>query len=439
MKRMKVLALLTLVMVLSAGRVFGEAETGKEAAAVAWNVKAISAPAYETATAHDPKFEDTALWPVDVKMADYFKQEWPKARVLTWANPGQGAKDGWEAKYWLEDGKPATTPFDADTDLVFPESAKDFYWVSITAGRKYQPANYRHLTIGKRAGIIGHFSAGGNVWIKAGASVQYLDSMVGGKNTFVRNDNGDMRLVDHFFINKTPTASVEMIGKYSSDDNWRVNSGMLIVGPDSEIYAGSRTDPTVTEKGTLVLLSGGYFTRRSNCDWGIDLILNGKLLAGLPDRPLTRDARLGLGWKSKGKLMGTEGGGRMPGPNDYGMVVAEGGSIAVNTADLSKARLVINCSKQDNDWGQIKIISHGRPLQGEELIAKLKELPRLTDMVIKGKVSWEAIRFEDIRKGGIHVRTMPNLSGKNAPTFGDGNQGKPEELFTVVDQAKAGK
>ncbi len=400
-------------------------------------LESVQAPAYTSATAHEPMFDNAKLWPGDAKKSNYAQQEWPKSRVLVWAQPGQSAKDGWDVKYWLEDGKPATKPFDENTDLVFPDHGTHYTWVSLTPGRKYQPASFRHLTVGKGNGIIGHFSAGANVWIKAGGQVRFLDSMVGGKNTFVRNDNGDIRLVDHFFINKAPTASVEMIGQFSSDDNWRVNSGILIVGPYSEIRAGNRSDPTVMDKGTLVLLSGSYFTRRSNCDWGSDLVVNGKLMAGLPDRPLTRDARLGLGWKSKGQFMGTQGGGRMPGPNDYGMVVTKGGSITVHTTDPVKTPLAIFCTKDDNDWGQIEIISRNHPLHGDPLIAKLKELPRITDMRIEGEVTWSGILLDDFRKGGIHVKSLPDLSGRTGPTFGDQNQGKPEELFTIIPVTKS--
>ena len=266
-----------------------------------------------------------------------------------------------------------------------------------------------------------------------------MDSMVGAKNTFVRNDNGDIRLVDHFHLTKAPAASVEMIGKFSSDDNWRMNSGILIVAPGSEIYAGNRTDPQIMEKATLVLLSGSYFTRRLNIDWGYDLIVDGKLMAGLPDRPLISDARLGLGYKSKGQFLGTNGGGRTPGPNDYGMLVSEGGSVTVHTSDPAKARLAIFCNKQENDWGQLEIISRGHSLHGDALVAKMKTLLCLTDMMIKGKVTWSGIRLDDMLKGGIRVSPLPPLSGNGAPVFGDSNAGKPAELFTPIATAKAGK
>ena len=140
---------------------------------------AAASEAYQTATAHDPHYDDPALWPAeDVKRAAYAKQAWLKGRLMVWAKPGVSSRgsDGADPKYWLEDGKPATKPFDENTDLVFPDFAGGMYWVSITDGRKYQPARFRHLTIGRGAEIVGHLSSKGNLWIKAGGVIRYLDS-----------------------------------------------------------------------------------------------------------------------------------------------------------------------------------------------------------------------------------------------------------------------
>jgi len=404
---------------------------------VSWYIAAATAPSYAKAMAHEPNFADQALWNDDARRAAYAKQVWPKTRVLVWAKPGTPAKDGWDAKYWLEDGKPATKPFDSDSDLVLPDGGG--YMVSLTDGRKYQPSAFRHLTIGKNACVSGHFSVKGNLWVKAGGRVMNLDSALGGGDTFWRFDNlsggWDRRgngLVDHFHFKKDKDASAEFIGIFYSEDNWQFHSGTFIVASQSEIGMGNRTPAVITKDAAVAIMSGGYLTRRSNCDWSTDLTVEGKLLAGLPERPLTSDARLGLGWKSKGSVLGTKGGGRSAGPHDYGMIVAEGGSLTVHSSDPNKARLLINCSKRDNDWGQISIISRGHPLEGEPAIAKLKELPRLTDMVIKGEVTWGAICLDDILLGGIQVKTKPALKGKDAPTFGNGNAGKPEELFSVI-------
>lgn len=405
----------------------------------AWFVSATASPAYAKATAHDPHFSVPGLWGDDVQATLYAKQTWPKGRVLVWAKPGTGAKDGWDAKHWLEDGKPATKGIDVDTDLVFPEGGTR-YAVNLTDGRKYQPAAFRHLTIGKLATVAGHFSMRGNLWIKPEGNVMFLDSAVGGGHTFWRNDNltngwgqRGLGLVDHFHFSKTADGSVEFIGIYSSDDNWQFHSGLFIVAGGSEIGMGNRTPPKIDKDATVAIMGGGYLTRRSNCDWGTDLTVEGKLLAGLPARPLTRDARLGLGWKSKGVFLGSNGGGRMPGPKDLGMTVADSGSVVVHTSNPAKARLVIDCSRRDNDWGQIEIISRGHPLHGDPLIAKLKELPRRTDMEIRGSITWTGIHLDGIRTGGIQIATAPELSGSGkGPTFGPGIEGKPAGLFVPL-------
>lgn len=403
-----------------------------------WYSTATRAPAYAKATAHAPDFADQTLWNDDARKAAYARQTWPKTRTLVFATPGVHTKDAWEAKYWLEDGKPATQPFDEDTDLVLPPSPSGWYGVHLTNGSKYQPARFRHLTVDRGAAVIGHFPIRGNLWIKAGGGVEYLDSVLGDGHTFFRNDNLDgnhnrrgLSLVDHFYVRKAAGSSVEFIGIYRSEDNWQVEGGMMVVAPESEIGLGNRTPTVVRKDAAVAIMSGAYLTRRTNCDWSTDLTVEGRLTGGLPDRPLTADARLGLGWKSKGAILGTKGGGRCAGPNDYGMIIAEGGSLAVHTADPAKARLRIDCSKRDDDWGQIEIISRGHPLHGEPAIAKLKELPRLTDMIIRGEIAWNGILLDDFKAGGIQVKAKPDLGGK-APAFGPGNAAKPADLFTLI-------
>ena len=405
-----------------------------------WYLSGTKAAAYAKATAHEPLFTDKQIWTDDSRAARYAKQVWPTVRLLVWAKPGAGAKDGWDAKHWLENGKPAQNGIDPDTDLVFPDHDGNDYFVSLTDGRKYQSAAFRHLTIGRKATVIGHFATRGNLWAKAGGHFCYMDQSIGDGNCFLRDDNisggwnaRGRELVDHYFLRKAKEASLEYIGCFRAADNWQIESGLMVVAPQTEVGLGNRTPPVIRKDAALAIMSAAYLSRRSNCDWGTDLTVEGRLLAGLPERPLTAQARLGIGWKSKGEFLGTKGGGRSPGPNDYGMYVAPGGTIQVHSSNPAKFQLVINCAKRDNDWGQIEIISRGHPLHGEPLIAKLRELPRLTDMVIDGEVAWAGILLDDFKVGGIRVKTLPNLKAKSAgPVFGSGNAGKPESLFVLA-------
>ena len=395
-----------------------------------WYVKSVRSADYPEATANDPQFENTELWAEELRKADFMKQVWPKTRVLVWAGGTNKVSDGWEAKYWIEDGKPATVPFDENTDLVFPDNEGGFTWVSLTAGRKYQPAAFRHLTLGKGCGVIGHFSVGGNTWIKKGGNVQYLDSCVGKGNTFLRNDNDDIKLVDHFHFNKAPGWSCEFIGRFSSDDNWQINSGLMILSTDSRIGTGNRTDTTINEDGALAILSGSYFSRRLNADWGFDLTVKGKFSAGLPDRPLIRDARLGLGYKSKGSFINKSGepGNRTPSPADFGMIVTETGSFNVFADAAGKARLIVNCHKLEPDWGQLGIQWRNRELDPVAGRAAAEAVPRLSDMILLGKADMSNVRFEDIAKGGIHMANPAMASQWNNVELGANNGGTLKEL-----------
>jgi len=395
-----------------------------------WYFKSVKSADYPEATANDPNFENTELWPEELRKADFMKQVWPETRVLVWAGTGGEVKDGWEAKYWLEDGKPATIPFDENTDLVFPDHDGGMGWVSITAGRKYQPAAFRHLTVGKGWGIVGHFSVGGNTWIRQGGTVRYLDSCVGKENTFLRNDNDNIELVDHFHFKKAPGSSCELIGQYSSADNWQIQSGLMVLSTDSRIAAGNRTDPTIHENAALAILSGSFFSRRLNSDWGFDLIVSGRFSGGLPDRPLTRDARLGLGYKSKGASINntSERGNRTPSPADFGMIVTETGSFNVFADAAGKARLILNCHKLEQDWGQLGIQWSNRKLDPVAGRAAAEAVPRLSDMILLGKADMSNVRFEDIAKGGIHMAKPATVSQWKNVELGANNGGTLKEL-----------
>ena len=406
-------------------------------AAERWYIKAASLPAYTTATAHEPMYNEPGLWAGDVAKTRYAQHKWPKGRVLVWANPGKGAENGWDVSYWLEDGKPATEPFDANTDLVLPDFGKLTYYVKLTDGRKYQRSAFRHLTVGSHACVIGHFSVHGNIWIKAGGSTRFSDSAVGDGNTFWRNDNlsggWDKRgtqLVDHFFFRKLPTASTEFIGIHWSDDNWQVESGTMIVGPDTEIGMGNRTPPVIRKGATLAIMDGAYFTHRTNMDWGDDLTVEGTLQGGLPERPLTRDARLAIGWKSKGIFIDSpKGGNRVSSVGDIGLRLTKDGLIKAYIAPMSNAHLIMNCSHIDPDSREMDIQARAHGMTGDVLVPKLNTLPRVIDMVLDGNVEWTGILLDDIARHGIKIASKPDLSG-TAPAFGPNNQGKPSELFT---------
>lgn len=390
------------------------------------DVAAIATGGAPLGSAHEPRYENASLWPADVMKAAYAREQWPKARLLVWAKPGQSARDGTDPKCWLEDGKPAARTFDANTDLLLPDADKN-YWVAIQ-GRKYQPAPCRHVTIGKGAGLVWQHSAGGNTWVRKGGSLQYLDSFVGDKHAFCRNDNDKpINLVDHLYVKKAGGASVEFLGPFSTDDELSVQSGTMILGPGSEFAAGDRTTVTIQPEASLVLLSGSYFHRRHNCDWGRDVEVTGKLMAGTPQRPLTMDCRIGLSYKSKGVFQGTKRDARMPAPDDYGLFIAPSGLLSIHSTDPKTARLVLNCAEMEHDAAQVRILGE-KTGDGAGLLAKLKGLPHKIDAALLGKIEMDGILFDDMRNGGIRLLDPSvRLQWKNV-FYGERNEGKPDDL-----------
>lgn len=66
--------------------------------------------------AHNPGYDQKNLWPEDVKQTGNFKQKWQLARLLVWARTGDFTGPLKDPANWLENGKPAVTEPDENTD-----------------------------------------------------------------------------------------------------------------------------------------------------------------------------------------------------------------------------------------------------------------------------------------------------------------------------------
>jgi hypothetical protein len=158
------------------------------------------AASYEEAAAHDPHFEDKALWPAELGMDGrpaYMKQEWAAARLLVWKRRDPDKKSGGEVnlmdpRNWLAGGKPARRPPDSKTDVVFPSAAKPYY-VLCPHGNKHKAAlRCRHVTVGTNAHVsVFGCRPTGNWWIKKGGSIyeRHGGGFAGSNHAFARNDN----------------------------------------------------------------------------------------------------------------------------------------------------------------------------------------------------------------------------------------------------------
>lgn len=410
-----------------------------------WWAKASAAPGYDKATAHDPQFNDREIWP-RLSGREYFvtKQQWPKARLLIWTKPGmvagpkgrQQPADFANAANWLEyasaadavagkGGQPAKEPPDADTDIVFPDSATP-YNVRMTE------QSCRHLTVGRNAIVEGlHNRVTGNIWVKfAGAfsNMRNLRLLGAKRHTFYRVDRiqsfeenqrypaadkfndkfpgGISPDFEYLFVDRAE-GSVEMLGTIVTRDDFAIVSGTAILGPDSDLCLGGlSTTPTVYTKGTLVMMDGSRYTRTHNEPGSATMIFQGQLLGGLPERPLTRDCFLGFD----------------PFPGGHPGFLFHG-SVAVNRAPGSQASIVAY-------WPDFK-----RYLGGKGGVRSAADdwasMPKKGAVFIGRNATLNGLRLEDLARGGVILEDASTRSRLAGVAFGARNDAAGDALFKV--------
>lgn len=364
--------------------------------------------------------------------AAYMSETWPAARLLVWAHPGEGGRrrDGTDPNNWLEyassadykagvEGKPATEAPDANTDVVIPE-AEEGYKVFFRAGRM------RHATVGRNNQLrMFHGYATGNIWVKEGARIE-IAGVLGARHTFIRSDSNDATndLGGDWNSTKDPGGSVEFIGTFEIADRCFVKSGRMIISEDSVFKSGGPRDhrAPVYPGAELVLLSGARFSKTANQSMNLDISLGGTLLAGLAERPLTRDCFLGLSYKPKGEGGNYASFATDARADDRGIVVLEGGDIEIHSADARKARLVIG-------W-------HGlAEKEDDETIAAKGGKPHRIEIAILEDVELNGVVFDHFLKGGIEMKNPDTRKGWKNVFYGEHNEGTPDELFRKHEHA----
>lgn len=403
---------------------------------------AVKAPSYATAGAHAPDFPNAVLWP---KICDedgtpaYKKQAWPKARLLVW-NRFEGDEkaarsiDHDDPGNWLEDGKAATDLPDEDSDVVFPNRDQPYRFHTGHGSRQEKAWQSRHLTVGRNANVYTMgWSVHGNLWIKDGASPYFRHGgeFKGAKtHCFARCDIAPAwrpglgrrpaewdakdapftyQFTQYLHVMK-PGGSMEIVANLSTQDQFHVDAGVFIVGPDSYFGYGYRGNLHLPKEGTIQLQSGSAMSRLENIHERIDADLKGgKLLAGSPERPLHRDAVFGLSAKDILFETGDGYAGRI------GMNVRNGSRIEVNPAKDAKgakARLRI-------EW----------------MGADFKECQRQHRHIIASGLhrDLDGVTFDDVLLGGFAVGDDPTavLATWKDVVFGARcGSTRPDELIT---------
>jgi hypothetical protein len=392
--------------------------------------KATASPGYARATAHDPCFDQKGLWPEDVEKTAYYKQKWEPARLLVWSKKGEHRESLKGAGSWTEyavsrdgslakTGKPASKGPDESTDILFPD-ADSRCSIGIDHGSNILKA--RHVTVGRNVHLMLRGSGfTGNVWVKEGGFIwERNPKYQGDGHSFARNDNTQERAQEFRLprnrarivfkmphVAKVRGASIEFLGPWGNGDGLFVLSGTMIIGPDSSFHAGCRHVNTVCPKGAMVLMSGATYQTIHNNPTNPDLRVHGRLLAGTPERPLTRDACFLMDYKWRGRH---EHRGKPLGPpGDTGLFVYEEGSLAVHSADPERARLVFGLRVPASD--------KEKPLKSE------------VSITLVGKADLNGVEFNDFERGGIMLGDLSVRKGWKNVFYGKGNMGSEDELY----------
>jgi len=366
-------------------------------------------------------------------------ESWPAARTLTWARPGESGAWG-DTINWLEQAQPATAAPDRNTDIVLPAAAQNY---RVTAPPN---AEVRHLTVEKNAYIEAKhrndLQVWGNIWVKDGGRLQFV-ACRGPKHTFFRIDDAEFptpengqtflggvkgrsdkpqsraRVSHKFEIAKYGDASVELLGNIGVGDEIMVQHGRCIVSGDLR-WSG------VTDKGALEVFDGAILELQSGGAVGPFISTNGKhvyninlyrgatLRAGSPERPLTSDAHVFLGY----------------GPNktagDTGLYAAAGSVIRVHSANPKTARLVFTT-----------ITSQPNRYDGKGTLVSAPDLPaRGTDGLVlrlAGDVDLQGAHFDYVSENGIRLANPETRARWSHVTFGPHNAGSPDQLFGPFD------
>jgi hypothetical protein len=424
----------------------------------------------EKPTADNPRYDNKQTWPMLVGDEYFTKEKWDTARVLIWAHPGVTPRRGdsqldpKNPDNWIDvaTGRAADTIPDMDTDVIIPDSDTPY---RLAMGMKDFAC--RHLTVGNNAHFSveggGNFMIFGNLWIREQGIVTSWrnTTFAGSADTFLRYDwpaDGvlkkmhDERLVTPFdpqaketdnpwmgygrktrsvatylVHDKAPDKSTEVIGYVRITDEVGIKSGALIIGRDSRFNTTGPSTVSVSRGAKVILMDGALCSHGMNqfpCrDWGVNG--GGQVTGGAPDRPLKRDAYMGMGYKNwinlpipqrEGEtkpIPTTAGGAKMYyGYGSYSTIVD--GDLIGYPANGSDARLVV-C------WQRISAGGAGCWGRADEAFKnEFHKIPPKIQLWISGESKVENVRFDDLQPGGIVTKSLETFESWKNVSFGDG-------------------
>ena len=221
-----------------------------------------------------------------------------------------------------------------------------------------------------------------------------------------------------FQIAKVGTASVEFLGNAAISDEVMLQKGRLIVSGDFR-WSG------ITGKGSLEIYDGGILEIQSGGRVGpfdssnrkavfnLNVYRNGTIQAGSPERPLTSDAHLLLGFAENDK------------PGRTGLYAGLGSMIRVYSADPSKARLrvssITSVPGYANGRGQL-VGDPKEKAKGNKGIA----------MQLAGDVDFDNTTFDYVSEAGIGLADPEQKKNWSNISFGPNCAAPADKLFSKM-------
>lgn len=369
----------------------------------------------------------------------YKTEEWPDGRVLVWANPGKSGNLS-DAKNWkTERGQRAKSAPDRETDIILPESDK-FY--DVKGSRTTQ---VRHARVEKGARLGGghrnELEIWGNLKVIPGGKVLYI-SIRGSKHTYVHIEGAEFptkankmelahpsrrvsanqqcpsQISHKFQVAKVGTASVEFLGNIAVSDEIMLQRGRMIVSGDLR-FSG------ITGKGALEIYDGGILEIQSGgrvapfdsanrkAVYNVNVYRNGTIQAGSPERPLTSDAELLLGFAKNDK------------PGRTGLYAALGSFIRVYSENPGRARLVVSSVTSVPNFYNGKGQLQSNPKEkasGNKGIA----------LQLAGDVSFDNTHFDYVSIDGIGLADPSVAKDWKNVTFGPNSAGSKNKLISKM-------
>lgn len=364
-------------------------------------------------------------------------EQWTEGRKLEWANPGTSGGFG-EAANWKENGKPAESAPDRETDVLLPKSTKHY----IVKGSRVDQV--RHVVIEDNGELQGshrnELEIWGNVDVKHGGDIHWIsirgdhdtyfnieDAVFPGKGRTYRHTSKRLpkekacnsQISHKFQIAKIGTKSVEFVGNVGVSDEVMLQHGKCIISGDFRFSGATNKGAfEVYDGGILEIQSGGRIAPFINSNrksvYNINIYRNGVLQAGSPERPLTEDAFVCLGFAENDK------------PGRSGLYAALGSFIRVYSADPKKARLVVTSITSVDGFtdGQGRSVGDaGEKAKGNKGVM----------LQLAGDVQLDGAHFDYIMENGIGLFNEDAAKSWKNVTFGKKCAStRPQNLITKM-------